>query len=221
MPITIESIEAVIEDIHEHTDDGDLNLDVKVYDDENYEITNEKDDGKRICLFNGPLREGVNYIVGFRDALGITGALKYEREGGMMDSDLTRRGFHDGGDSPYEEEERPRLKSKWEGDGESFTLIVSVTDEGLETTPEEFEAYTIAFEHALAELLAEEHGYKHVGVEAYKPDRCATMVAATSARAEWEMREAIGPDVYDDLAHRADELAWDRVSETTGKEYRL
>lgn len=100
-----------------------------------------------------------------------------------------------------------RLVSRYEGAGEKFTLYVAAHYDGMNYSEVEWDRWKIAYASALQRLLAEEHSYTEIFVEATDPWRVQTLVNGAAGRAEWEMSEALGCDVYDEMANRATSIA--------------
>ena len=75
-------IVAAVESINEHTDDCDINLTARPYLTTRVEIVCDMNDGSQKLLFSGTLEQGVSWIIGFPDALGHTGQLKWEHKEG-------------------------------------------------------------------------------------------------------------------------------------------
>jgi len=101
-----------------------------------------------------------------------------------------------------------KLQSRWEGDGDEFTLVVGADDDGIEATAEEWAEARERYASELQQLLAVEHGYTKIRVEVTERWYVNTLAAAKAARQEYEMQDAIGFDVYADLTERAWERAW-------------
>lgn len=107
-----------------------------------------------------------------------------------------------------------RLTSRWEGEGERFTLVVGTSSDGLHDTPEEeYEQWQMEFGRCVQRTLAEEFGYDNVTVEVVEAHDVGTIASAGAHRADWEMAEALGPDLWAALTDRAAADAWTMVEE--------